>query len=417
MNRTVHHKRTSCRVCGGRNLHAFLSLGPTPLANSFLHNPEEFGEELSFPLDVYFCSDCSLVQLLDVIDPETLFRNYIYVTGTSDTIQSHNREYADRVVDFLQLTSSDLVVEIASNDGSLLKCFQKYQVRTLGVEPAINIASLAIQAGVETISQFFNLGTANEVKNEFGQAKVVIGNNVLAHVDDPVDFLTGCCQLITADGMVIIEVPYLEQLLINLEYDTIYHEHLSYFSVTALKRLFEEAGLRIVRIDRVAVHGGSIRVYAGKPPAHPHHGNAISDFLTREEEMGISSLSLYEGFARQVADNRQKILALITQISAQGKTVVGYGASAKGNTLLNYCTIGVESLGYIVDKNPWKIGTYTPGMHIPVKTVDTLLNEQPDYVFLLAWNFASEIMYQQAEYARQGGQFIIPLPEPGVIKL
>jgi len=313
------------------------------------------------------------------------------------------------------LVNTDLVVEIASNDGSLLKCFQNHQVRTIGVEPARNIAKLAVEAGVETVSQFFNLDTEREVRSEYGQAKAVIGNNVLAHVDDPEDFLTGCSHLITDDGLVIIEVPYLEQLLINLEYDTIYHEHLSYFSVTALKRLFEEAGLRIVRIDRKAVHGGSIRVYAGKPPVYLDHGLEISDFLTREAEMGISGLSLYKRFAHQVAENRQKILDLITRVTVQGKSVVGYGASAKGNTLLNYCTIGVESLGYIVDKNPWKVGTFTPGMHIPVKPVNMLLSEQPDYVFLLAWNFASEIIHQQAEYARRGGQFIIPLPEPGVI--
>ncbi|MGH7504049.1 MAG: class I SAM-dependent methyltransferase, partial [Longimicrobiales bacterium] len=252
--RPVHTVRATCRACGGSDLQRFLDLGAQPLANSLPRDPSEFEGERRYPLDVYFCPACTLVQLVDVIDPEVLFRDYIYVTGTSTTIAAHNVAYARTVVELLGAGANDLIVEVASNDGSLLKRFRDHGVRTLGVEPARNIAALARAEGIETAVEFFGIETAHSLRGRYGEAKAVIGNNVLAHVDDTIGFLSGFRALLADDGLAIVEVPYLGELVDRIEYDTIYHEHLCYFSMTALARLCDETGLRIVRIDRVPVH-------------------------------------------------------------------------------------------------------------------------------------------------------------------
>jgi len=366
-------------------------------------------------LDLYFCETCSLVQLLDVIDPEVLFRHYIYVTGTSDTMAAHNTAYAATLVDLLSLTANDLVVEAGSNDGSLLSCFQGHGVRTLGVEPASNIAALARERGTETLNLFFDAQAARQIRASYGPSKAVLANNVLAHVDDPAGFLRGCRLLLAAGGLVVIEVPYLGELLARLEYDTIYHEHLSYFSINALLRLFEGAGLAVTRIDHVPVHGGSLRVYAAAWEEQKAHANDVCAVAAAEEAAGLTSFVRYQHFADEVAIQRRKLCALLEKLKAQGKTVAGYGAPAKGNTLLNYCGIGTELLPYTVDKNPLKVGLLTPGMHIPVLPTETLLANQPDYVLILAWNFADEIMRQQQVYRDRGGRFIVPLPGPEVV--
>ncbi len=411
----LHLLRKTCRGCGNDQLKMFLPLGPTPLANSFLKSDSEFASEQSFPLDVYFCESCFLVQLLDVIDPELLFRDYIYVTGTSDTIAIHNKAYAETVVDFLSLRSSDLVIEIASNDGSLLSCFQNHQVKTLGIDPAVNIVKKARARGVESIAEFFNLNLAMNVRRSHGPAKAIIGNNVLAHVDETQDFLSGAEFLLTDDGMLIVEVPYLGELLDHLEYDTVYHEHLCYFSISALMRLFEIAKLRIVRVDHVSVHGGSIRVYGGKQTTYADHAAEITALAKKEKDAGMVDLPSYIEFNEKVKANGEAIISMLKELHRDGKTVVGYGAPAKGNTLLNYCGIGTDLLDYTVDKNPMKVGLYTPGMHIPVLPASKLLEDQPDYVMILAWNFADEIMQQQQEYQRRGGKFIIPIPHPKIV--
>lgn len=414
-SRPVYHRRETCRACGEKTLRLFLPLGSQPLANSFLRSHDEFANELFFPLDTHFCDTCSLVQIPDVVDPEILFRHYLYVTGTSETIARHNLAYAKAVCDMQNLTAQDLVIEVASNDGSLLRCFQDLGVRTLGVDPATNVAELARANGVETINEFFSLDTAWQIRSERGAAKTVIGNNVLAHVDDTQDFLRGCKAVIAEDGLVIIEMPYLGDLLNRTEYDTIYHEHLCYFSVNSLMRLCEAAGLVIVRMDHVPIHGGSLRMHAGHIEVHQNHSAQVLAWAEEERGKGFTSFERYEQLAKSVERSRESLVNLLNQLTAEGRTIAGYGAAAKGNTLLNYCQITTDLLPYVVDKNPLKLGLFTPGMHIPVLPVSTLLEQQPDYLLILAWNFAEEIMRQQSEYKARGGKFIIPIPEATVV--
>ncbi len=414
-SRQIHRRATACRICGGQDLRVLLHLGPTPLANAFPRHPDEFEDEQTYPLDLAFCPDCSLVQIVDEIDPEVLFRDYIYVTGTSKTIAEHNRGYAEAVQAHVRLAPDDLVVEIASNDGSLLTCFRDLGVRVLGVEPAHNIADVAREAGIETVAEFFSSDFAAELRSARGPARAVIGNNVLAHVPNPADVLRGAATLLAEDGAVFIEVPYLAEFVEGLEYDTVYHEHLCYFSVAALLRLCEQAGLSILAVERFAVHGGTIRVRAGLRTTHPSHGTSVLAMADAEAAAGLTTEGRFCEFARQVKKNRGKLVALLESLRADGKRMAGYGAPAKGNTLLNYCGIGPDLLPFIVDQNPWKVGRFTPGVHIPVKDVQALHDFAPDYILILAWNFAEEIMQQLEEFRAQGGKFIIPIPEPRIV--
>ena len=414
MNHYTH--RQTCRVCAKTDLACLIDFGQMPLANSFLTSETEFSGERFYPLGLYYCRICGLVQLLDVISPAVLFQDYIYVTGTSDTIAQHNINYACTVVEELQLGKKDLVVEVASNDGSLLKCFQPYGIHVLGIEPAGNIASNANQNGIRTENTFFNLNSAGSILKKYGSARAVIGNNVLAHVDEPRDFLSGMALLVGHNGKVIIEVPYLKELIDRLEYDTIYHEHLSYFSVSALSKLFEKAGLSILKIERIPVHGGSLRISAGSSDVYNQHADIVEMFLDAERKSGMMSQEYFLDFVSKVETNRKTLVGMLQGLKSQGKSIAGYGAPAKGNTLLNYCQISTDLLPYTVDKNPLKVGKLTPGMHIPVLPVETLLEQQPDVVLILAWNFAEEIIGQQEAYRKRGGRFIIPLPEPGAIQ-
>jgi novobiocin biosynthesis protein NovU/D-mycarose 3-C-methyltransferase len=408
-------RRTGCRICDGTQLTKVLDLGLQPLANAFLATRDAFDEEARFPLEVFFCGTCGLVQLLDVVDAEVLFRNYIYVTGTSDTIARHNEDYARTIVEMLGLGSDDLVIELASNDGSLLGRFRTCGVRTLGVEPARNIAALARERGIETLDEFFNASTAVRVRDQYGAARAVIANNVLAHVDDTRDFLRGAASLLAPGGLVVIEVPYLGDMLDRLEYDTVYHEHLCYVSAGALVRLCDAVGLRVRRLDRVPVHGGSLRLYATPADANSEHARDAREFIAAEVEAGLLSLSRFTRFAVDVASNRDELRALLQRLRDQGKRLAGYGAPAKGNTLLNFCGIGNDLLPFTVDKSPHKVGSFTPGMHIPVLSVDAVERYAPDYLLLLPWNFADEIIAQQSAHRARGGRFIVPVPRPAIV--
>ena len=408
-------RRTQCRACRGDRLRRFLELGPQPLANAFLRSPREFEGEALYPLDVYCCQDCWLVQLLDVIDAELLFSNYLYVSGTSDTVRAHHAELAGTLAKHQRLASGDLVVEVASNDGSLLLRFQEIGVRTLGIEPAGNIAELARGRGVETLGSFFDSAVARGVRQKHGAARAVVANNVLAHVDDTVDFLRGCRELVDSGGLVSLEVPYLGDLLDRVEYDTIYHEHLCYFSVSALRRLCDEAGLCIVRIEHHALHGGTLRLFAVREAAGRSHAKDVLDRIARERDAGMTDFARYQRFAAAVRSQREALRALLERLRGEGARLAAYGAPAKGNTLLNYCGIDTGLLEFTVDKSPLKVGLYTPGAHLPVRPVAALAQQRPDYAVILPWNFAEEVTRQQSEYLDMGGRFVLPVPEPRIL--
>lgn len=408
-------RRTKCRVCGSTDLEQILSLGNMPLANGFLRSPLEFASERSYPLDLYFCSACALMQLLDVVRPDILFRHYLYVTGVSSTQVTHTSVYARALIDRLGLGSKDLVVEIASNDGSLLRPFAAAGVRTLGIEPARNLAADAAANGIETVAEFFTHSLARRVRGERGPARVVIGNNVLAHVDDPLDLLAGCRELIADEGIISIEVPYVGDLLARIEYDTIYHEHLSYFSIASLLRAAEAVDLSAVRIDRLPVHGGSLRLTLSRSQAG--HAPEVRALEEAERRAGLAGAARYHQFACEVLESRTAFLALLERLTAEGRRIAGYAAPAKGNTLMNFCGIDDRLIRYTVDKSPRKVGLYTPGAHIHVREVSALYaaETRPDYIVILAWNISEEVMKQEHAFHDTGGRFIIPIPRPHVI--
>lgn len=411
---TLHHRRDTCRVCGNAELTTFLELGPQPLANAYLRSPAEFAGEGFFPLDVCVCRKCSLVQTPNVIDPAVLFADYVYRTGMSASMNDHFRSFAKAVVDNQRLGRNDLVVEIASNDGTLLKHFQKLGVKTLGIEPAKNLAAESRAAGVDTLDLFFDSKSAAAIRAERRPARVVIANNVLAHVDDPVDFLRGARALLAENGRLVVEVPYLRDLIDHLEYDTIYHEHLCYFALAPLVYACGAAQFDVVRVDRLAVHGGSLRVHA-VPARGRGHDESVQRMIDEERTAGLLDVAYFKKFATRVRAHREKLLGMLTKLHREGASIAAYGAPAKGNTLLNWCAIGSDLVEFTVDRNPGKVGCFTPGMHLPIKPVAALLERQPDYVLVLPWNLFDEIVSQQGEYARRGGQFILPVPKPKVV--
>ena len=402
-----------CRVCAGGPLESFLDLGETPLANSFLTKERLSAPEPRYPLELVFCRGCALVSLSAVVDPEVMFRDYIYVSGTSDTMPKHFAELGTEVVERFVGGPSGLVVELGSNDGTLLKAVKAAGARVLGVEPATNIAAIAEKAGISTVNEFFSAALARTLRAERGPARAVLANNVVAHVHDVRDLVAGVHDLLDDDGVMVMEVPYLVDLLDRVEYDTVYHEHLSYFGLAPIVRLMTDAGLHVFDVRRVAVHGGSLRVYASKDrrPA----GAALEELRALERDRKLDTLAPYEAFAERVRAQRSALVGLLRGLRAEGKRVAGYGAPAKGNTMLNYCGIDTTLLDYTVDKNPLKQGMFTPGTRLPVRGAETLVADRPDYVLLLAWNFADEILRQQAAYRESGGRFIHPLPEPRIL--
>jgi hypothetical protein len=401
-----------CRICGSGNNFRFLDLGRTPLANSFLKSAEE--QEESFPLNVFFCEDCGLVQLGYIVPPEKMFTNYIYFSSTSDTMRRHFAAMADEILNKFAGRDS-LVVEVASNDGILLRNMLGKNVRILGVEPAENVAKFANESGVPTLNEFFNSKTAKAIAGKHGKARVVIANNVFAHIPDLHDFVGGLDSLLEADGVAMIEVPYLADMYEKKEFDTIYHEHLAYFSIKPLMRLFGMHSMEIFDVKRMPVHGGTIRLYIQRKGAKHTNSAAAAKLMEMEAKMGLHSKSAHEQFSSGVERLKDELVGLLRKLKAEGKRVVAYGAPAKGNTLLNYFRIGRSMLDYAVDKSEHKVGLFTPGARLPIYGVSRIAEDMPDYVLILAWNFTDEIVRQQHGYREKGGKFIVPVPEPKII--
>jgi SAM-dependent methyltransferase len=403
----------ACLACGAPRPPRVLSLGATPLANRYLTEAQLGEPEPSFPLELLFCTSCGLVQLSQHVDPELLFGHYLYLTGMSATMARHHEELAAGHLAREQLGPADLVVDVASNDGSLLGHFQRRGVRVLGIEPARNLAERSRAAGIPTEPVFFGAAAATELRGRHGPARLLTANNVLAHVPDLTGFLRGVRTLIEPGGVASIEVPYLVPMLQKLEYDTIYHEHLSYFSVRALAGAFERAGLMIFDLVSLPIHGGTVRVLA-RPGER--HGVAVTHARAFEKQNGLESVDTYLQFARRVADNRTALLALLRDLRREGARIAAYGAPAKGNTLLNFCGIGPDLVEYTVDKSPLKAGRFTPGMRLPIRPQPFLEQDRPDFALILPWNQTDEIVQQEAGYRRKGGRFLVPIPEPRILQ-
>ena len=410
---------TSCRSCGRNELLPILSLGNTPLANALLAQGQLTEPEETFPLDLVFCSHCTLVQITETVPPEKLFREYLYFSSFSETVLQNAREIAERLVHRCGLNENSFVVEVASNDGYLLKNYREMNIPVLGVEPALNIAKVAEERGVRTVSEFFGVDVASQLQAQYGTADVIHANNVVAHVADLHGVVEGMSILLKPDGVAVIENHYVKDLIDGVEFDSVYHEHLCYYSVTSFRNLFATHGLTLVDVERLPVHGGSLRVYfqrADGPRSLEKEGKPrVDTLLKEEEEWGVQHYSFYQDFGSKVDTLRVELLALLKKLRAEGKRIAVYGASAKSATLLNYFGVGAETLDYVVDRSTVKQGRFTPGTHLPIHAPEKLLETKPDYVMLLTWNFADEILAQQAEYRTCGGRFIVPIPELKVV--
>jgi len=406
----------TCRTCHSENLYKFLDLGFTPPADQFLRKDQMKGPETHYPLEVCMCEDCGFVQLDHVVSPEVLYRNdYPYESSITKTGKAHWEAFAKDVVGRFKLGKEDLVVDIGSNVGVLLEAFRNNGTAVQGVDPAANIVLIAQKRGIETICDFFNSETVDEILAKRGHASVITGTNVFAHIDDLHTLLADVKRLLNKKGVFIFEAPYFVNLIKKIEYDTIYHEHLSYLSVKPLVPFFARHGMEIIDVQMSDIHGGSFRVYIAEIGAHPV-SPYVQQLIDEENRMGLYTRPVLDKFAQDVRKNREELNWLLHSLKREGKKIVGVSAPAKGMTLLNYCRIGNDMLDAVSEKSTLKIGRYTPGVHIPVVTDEYLLQHQPDYALLLAWNFADEIIKNLDAYRKKGGKFIVPIPMPRIIE-
>lgn len=405
-------KIKACRSCGSLGIEVFLDLGRSPLADRLLSENKLNEPEPSFPLEVAYCHKCSLVQILETVDPEILFCNdYPYYSSVIASLLKHSRENALELAASRRLDSRSLVIELASNDGYLLKNYIEKGIPCLGIDPASGPAEAARKVGVPTLCTFFTAELGRKLAAEEKKADVIHANNVLAHVADTHGFVSGISELLKEDGVAVIEVPYLKDLIDHCEFDTIYHQHLCYFSVTALDHLFRSHGLFLNEVRHLDIHGGSLRLYVEKK----ERPGSVLGFLEQERKAGVNQFSYYRNFAARVNEVKTALKALLKDLKSQGKRIAGYGAAAKGCTLLNFAGIGRDIVEYVVDLNPHKQGKYMTGTHQPIFAPSRLLDDKPDYVLILPWNFKDEIMSQQQAYQASGGRFIIPIPKPTII--
>jgi hypothetical protein len=404
--------RASCRFCGCGLEHIFVDLGTSPLVQSFVKAQQFSQMEPFYPLQVYVCGKCFLVQLQEFVAPENIFSEYLYFASYSDTWLAHAKRYTEQMIQRFPITEQSLVVEIASNDGYLLQYFVEKKVPVLGVEPAANVSAVAVKKGIPTLTKFFNSETARELAAAGKRADLLLGNNVLAHVPDINDFVAGMKIALKAQGVITMEFPHLMKLMEQNQFDTIYHEHFSYFSFLTVQRIFAAHGLTLFDVEQLPTHGGSLRIFGrhtedSSKPVSPR----VAELCSREKAAGYDRLDTYSRFAEQVKETKRKLLEFLIHAKRSGKTIAAYGAAGKGNTLLNYCGIRTDFVEYTVDRNPHKQGLFLPGTRIPVYSPDQIRKTRPDYLLILPWNLKDEIIQQNAYIREWGGQFVVPIPE------
>ena len=404
-----------CRSCGAVLTRTFCDLGVSPLSNAFVE-PDKVGEgERVYPLRVFVCEKCLLVQLPAFASPDNIFTEYAYFSSFTASWLKHCSAYCDDVVRRFDLGRHSQIIEVASNDGYLLQYFKAKSLPVLGVEPARNVARKAMENGIPTVSEFFGSTLARRLVSEGKRANLLIGNNVLAHVPDLNDFVLGLATLLDSEGVLTLEFPHLLNLMAENQFDTIYHEHFSYFSYIAVDAVMRRGGLRIFDVDRVSTHGGSLRIYCCHSSAGYKQTERVAALGRDEEKAGLSSLAAYDEFGEAVRRTKRNILWFLIQLKTEGRTIAGYGAAAKGNTLLNYCGVGVDFIDFVVDKNPYKQGRLLPGSHIPVCEPERIFRERPDYVFILPWNLKNEVVEQMGGIREWGGRFFTVIPDVQVI--
>ncbi len=408
-------KQKVCRMCKSDQLQKFLDLDFTALSDNFLKEEQLEEPEMFFPLTVYSCLNCGLCQLGHIVSPELMFNeNYPYDSSTTKTGTAHFTNMGISICKRFNLKPDSLIIDVGSNAGVLLNGFKSQGMKVLGIEPSSNIAKIAIDNKIDTIINFFSKKLIKKIIEQYGTASVITGTNVFAHIDDLDDFMNTCDSLLLDDGLIIIEAPYLLNLIENLEYDTIYHEHLSYISVNPMIEFCKQFNFELFDVEEYKIHGGTLRYFIGRKNKQKISEN-VSKFVKLESNKQLYSEKKLKSFSESVKNHRNSLQQLLYDLKKNGKKIVAISAPAKGNTLLNYCKIGPELLDYVTERNPLKIGKYTPGMHIPVFSDSELLKKQPDYALILAWNFADEIIKNNSEYQRKGGKFIIPIPKPVII--
>jgi hypothetical protein len=408
-------KQNNCRMCKSNNLKKFLDLDFSALSDNFLTLEQLEESEIFFPLTVYSCFDCGLCQLGYVVSPELMFnKDYPYDSSTTKTGREHFTKMGIDICNQFNLKQNSLVIDVGSNSGVLLSSFKSKGMNVLGIEPSSKLANSAIEKGVNTIIDFFSNNLSKKILDNYGKVSVLTGTNVFAHINDLDDFMLTANSLLVEDGIIVIEAPYLLNLIENLEYDTIYHEHLSYLSVKPMIEFCKKFGFEIFDIKKQSIHGGTLRYFISRKNKKVIT-QEVSNYLKLENDSGLYSKEKLNNFATLVKNHRKTLLELLNDLKKNGKKIVGISAPAKGNTLLNYCKIDSEILDYVTERNPFKIGKFTPGMHIPVYSDEKLLEDQPDYALILAWNFADEIIKNNSTYQKRGGKFIIPTSKPKII--
>ncbi len=405
-----------CRFCNNQLKKIFVDLGTTPLSNSFLKSQDLDKPEKVFPLKVFVCEKCLLVQVPEYETPDEIFSDYAYFSSYSKSWLKHAEKYVNMIIKKNHLTKNSLVIEIASNDGYLLQFFKKKEIQILGIEPAANVAKVAKDKGIRTLVEFFSEKFAKKISKENMKADLIIGNNVLAHVPDINDFVKGMSTLLKSEGTINMEFPHLLQLIKDKQFDTIYHEHFSYFSLSIVKKIFEFHNLTIFDVEKIPTHGGSLRIYA----KHQKNNkikieNSVNEILNLEEKFGMLEINIYLKFSQKIKSLKKEIQEFFKEAKQNKKKIVCYGAAAKGNTLLNYCNIGLDHIDYVVDRSSYKQGMYLPGTHIPIKSPDEIKKTKPDYILILPWNLQEEIIKQMSFIRDWQGKFIILIPEVKVL--